>query len=54
MTTRKKISLLAILPPVLGGGLVDIRHVSDPGPELAKARAEVEDDDGGQVLVWLR
>ena len=69
--------LPALLPLLLTGCLVEVKTVSDPGPELARARAEVgdclkkvrlrdlekmgrgalvevEDEDGTQVLVWLR
>jgi len=42
---NKKIPLLGLLglSLLLGGCLVEVRTVADPGPELARARAEVED-----------
>jgi hypothetical protein len=37
----KKMLLTAALPLVLGGCLVEVKTVADPGPALARARAEV-------------
>ena len=45
MNEKKKTLLLGLLGLCLtcGGCLVEVRTVSDPGPELARARAEAED-----------
>jgi hypothetical protein len=56
----KKI-LPALLPLLLGGCLVEVRTVSDPGPELDRARAEVRELTGKpgpakslHVVAWDR
>jgi hypothetical protein len=40
---KTKTMLVAALPLVLGGCLVEVKTVDDPGPALARARAEVEE-----------
>jgi len=39
----KRVLAVAILPLIFGGCLVEVKTVADPGPALARARAEVDE-----------